>query len=164
MALELLERISPRIYTKGDCRLLFTEKLEFLLKAGTTVKLDLSKRESALYLFLLAHPKGIEKKRISEYKSELADYYFCLHKKPNIDKVDKTIDSLVAFKESKDGYKLKALDECISRINAALEACILNRTSLLPFKVNNKEGILHIDLPRKYFEWQVKNVQFEIKD
>lgn len=164
MALELLERVSPRIYTKGDCKLLFTDDFEFLLKAGTTVKLDLSKREAALYLFLLAHPKGIEKKRISEYKEELTDYYFYLHKKPNIDKVDKTIESLVAFKDTKDGYKMKALDECTSRINAALEACILNRTSQLPFKVQNKDGILRIDLPRKYFEWQVKEVQFKIKE
>lgn len=164
LALEFLERLSPRIYTKGDCKLLFTDDFEFLLKAGTTVKLNLSKRESALYLLLLAHPKGIEKKRISEYKEELTDYYFYLHKKPNIDKVDKTIESLVAFKDTKDGYKMKALDECTSRINSALDACILNRTSQLPFKVQNANGILRVDLPRKYFEWQVKEVQFKIKE
>lgn len=164
LALEFLERLSPRIYTKGDCKLLFTDDFEFLLTAGTTVKLDLSKRESALYLLLLAHPKGIEKKRISEYKKELTDYYFHLHKKPKIDKVDKTIESLVAFKDTKDGYKMKALDECTSRINSALDACILNRTSQLPFKVQNANGILHVDLPRKYFEWQVKEVPFKIKE
>lgn len=164
LALEFLERLSPRIYTKGDCKLLFTDDFEFLLTAGTTVKLDLSKRESALYLLLLAHPKGIEKKRISEYKEELTDYYFYLHKKPKIDKVDKTIESLVAFKDTKDGYKMKALDECTSRINSALDACILNRTSQLPFKVQNANGILHVDLPRKYFEWQVKEVPFKIKE
>lgn len=164
VALELLERLAPRIYTRGDCRLVCTEDYELLLKAGTTVAFDLTKREAALYLFLLAHPKGIEKKRIADYRDEIADYYFILHKKPNSDKVDKTIDNLVAFKETRDGYKMNALDQCISRINTELDACIMNRTSQLPFIVQNTDGVLHVDLPRKYFEWLVKEVKFIIQD
>lgn len=164
MALELLERVAPGIYTQGDCRLICTEDYELLLKADTTVKLNLTKREAALYLFLLAHPKGIEKKRIADYKEEIADFYFILHKKPDGDKVDDTIDKLVAFKETRDGYKMKALDECTSRINKALNACIMNRTCQLPFRVENTDGVLHVDLPRKYFEWQDKELRFDIKD
>lgn len=164
MALELLERLVPGIYTHGDCKLLFTEDQEFWLKAGTSVQLNLTKREAALYLFLLAHPKGVEKKRIADYKEEIADYYFILHKRPNGDKVDKTIDNLVAFKETRDGYKMKALDECTSRINAELDNCIMNRTSQLPFIVQNTDGVLHVDLPRKHFEWLVKEVKFIIQE
>lgn len=164
MALEFLERLVPGIYTHGDCKLLFTEDQEFWLNAGTNVKLNLTKREAALYLFLLAHPKGIEKKRIADYKDEITDYYYILHKKPNGDKVDKTIDNLVAFKDTRDGYKLKALDECTSRINAELDNCIMNRTSQLPFIVQNTDGVLHVDLPRKLFEWQMKEVKFIIQD
>lgn len=164
MALELLERYWPRIYTHGDCKLLFTEEQQFWLKAGTSVELKLTKREAALYLFLLAHPKGVEKKRIADYKEEIADYYFILHKRPNGDKVDKTIDNLVAFKETRDGYKMKALDECTSRINAELDNCIMNRTSQLPFIVQNTDGVLHVDLPRKHFEWLVKEVKFIIQE
>lgn len=164
VALEFLERLAPGIYTHGDCKLLFTEEQEFWLKAGTSVELKLTKREAALYLFLLAHPKGVEKKRIADYKEEIADYYFILHKRPNGDKVDKTIDNLVAFKETRDGYKMKALDECTSRINAELDNCIMNRTSQLPFIVQNTDGVLHVDLPRKHFEWLVKEVKFIIQE
>lgn len=167
VALELLERVAPRIYTQGDCKLLFTEDREFWLKAGTSVKLGLSKREAALYLFLLAHPMGIEKKRIADYKEEITDFYFIMRKSQHVsqfDKIDKTIENLVAFKDTGTNYKMKALDECTSRINAALDACIMNRTSQLPFKVQNDDGILHVDLPRNYFEWQVKGMEFAIQD
>lgn len=162
VALELLERLSPRIYTHGECKLLLTEGYRFWIKAGNTVELDLTKRETALYLFLLAHSEGIEKKRISEYKEEIEDYYFNQFKKLNDKREDKAIENLVAFKDTRNGYKLKALDECTNRINSALNQCIMNRTSQMPFKIQNTDGVLHVDLPRKFLEWDKKNVIFKI--
>ena len=61
-------------------------------------------------------------------------------------------------------FKQSGLSELKSKINNNLQHCILNRTCQQPFLVQNTKGVLHIDLPRKFFEWQEKGVRFEIKE
>lgn len=149
---------------KDDCKLVFTDDHEFCLKAGTNVILDITKLQKAFYLLLLAHPKGIEIKRMADYREELMDYYSLVLKKGNPDSMEKTIDNLLDYKDLGDKYKPKALTELISKLNSKLEHCILNSTSQLPFKVQNTAGLLHVDLNRKFLDWQEKEVKFRIKD
>jgi len=147
-----------------DCKLIFTEEHEFWLKAGTSVKLNLTKLQKALYLLLLTHPKGIEARRLSEYREELIGFYYLVLKKGDIDAIDKTIDHLLEIKDLGYKYKMANLDSLCSKLNSGLTSSILNHTSQQPFKVQNTNGKLHVDLPRKFIEWQVRNVMLEIKE
>lgn len=145
------------------CRLKFTEEREFVLKAGTTVELKLTKLQKAFYLLLLAHPKGIEAKRLSEYKEELIGYYDLVLKNGNEEKINETIDNLTEIKDQGYKYVMPALEQLRSKLNKQLALCILNHTSQKPFTVQNTNGVLHIDLDRKFFEWGLKNVKYEMK-
>lgn len=146
------------------CRLKFTEQREFILKAGTTVELKLTKLQKALYLLLLAHPEGIEAKKLSEHKKELIYYYFLAFKGGgDDDKVNKDVENLISIKDQGYKYDMPALKSLCSKLNKQLALCILNLTSQKPFTVQNTNGVLHIDLDRKFFEWGLKNVKYEMK-
>lgn len=146
------------------CRLKFTEDRKFVLKAGTTVELKLTKLQKAFYLLLLAHPKGIEARRLSEHKDELISYYYLVFKGGgDDDKVYNDVESLISIKDQGYKYDMPALEQLRSKLNKQLALCILNRTSQEPFKVKNTNGVLHIDLDRKFFEWGMDRSRFEIK-
>lgn len=145
------------------CKLIFKDR-EFWLKAGTTVNLDLSTLQKAFYLLMLAHPKGIEPKRLSEHRDELRRYYQNVFKGPVSDKTLKAVDNLVKFNEEKNEINTDALESLLSKLNKKLNTSILNRTNQLPFRVQNKNGILHVDLPRKFFECRDRYMHFEIKE
>lgn len=142
------------------CKLVFTHDDEFWLKAGTMVNLKLSKLQKALYLLLLAHPKGIETKRLSEHRAELMRYYELVFKVgKDREKMNEAIDKLIDI----DDPDMPALRSLRSKMNRELARCILNRTSQLPFKVQNTNGVLHVDLPRKFFVCEDEMMRFEVK-
>lgn len=163
VALELLDRLSPRIcveYVKGDCTLFLNGDYELILRAGTDIKLDLTKREVALYLLLLAHPNGIVKKNIADYAKDLNDYYDNAHKYSG---KDGDIGKILEIQDAGDKFKQQALEECICKINKSLKSSIRNYTSQLPFRVKTDKGILHIDFPRKNFK-ATEGIGFKIKE
>lgn len=146
------------------CKLIFKDR-EFWLKAGTTVKLKLSKLQSAFYLLMLAHPEGIESRRLSEHKDELIRYYYHVFKGGgDDDKVYKDINNLIEIKELDSKFEMPALKQLKSKLNKVLTNSILNRTNQLPFRVQNTNGLLHVDLPRKFFECEDEILNFKIKE
>ena len=166
--LEMLRKYTGATYVltdnPDDCKLIFSEEHDFWLKAGTMVKLELTKLQKAFYLLLLAHPLGIEVKRFADYREDLLGFYYLVLKKGDLDAIDRTIDKFLDFKDLCIKFKQSGLSELKSKINNNLQHCILNRTCQQPFLVQNTKGVLHIDLPRKFFEWQEKEVRFEIKE
>ena len=147
-----------------DCKLIFSSEHDFWLKAANSVKLELTKLQKAFYLLLLAHPRGIESKRLMDYRDELLGYYYLVMKKGDLDKIDKTIDGFLDFKDVGSKFRQSGLTELKSRINGNLQKSILNSTCQQPFLVQSTRGLLHVDLPRKFFEWQEKEVKFKIKE
>lgn len=163
VALELLDRLSPRIcveYVKGDCTLFLNGDYELILRAGTDIKLDFTKREVALYLLLLAHPNGIVKKNIVDYAKDLNYYYENAHKYSG---KDGCIGKILEIQDAGDKFKQQALEECICKINKSLKSSIRNYTSQLPFRVKTDKGILHVDFPRKNLE-VAEGTGFKIKE
>lgn len=164
-ALDMLDRLAPIIYTqyvKGDCTLFLDDDYELILKVGTDVVLrpNLTKREIALYLLLLAHPNGIVKKNIADYKDELNYYYENAHKYSSN---DGGIGKIIEFQDAGNRFKQQALEECICRINKSLKSSIRNYTSQSPFRIQTTKGILHVDFPRKNFE-VAKGTGFKIQE
>lgn len=148
-----------------DYKLVFTKQREFWLKAGTMAYLNLSKLQKAFYLLMLAHPKGIESRRLSEHRDELIHYYYRVFKGGGDDgKVYKDINNLIEIRELDSKFEMPALEQLKSKLNKELTEGILNRTNQLPFIVQNTNGVLHVDLPRKFFVCEDERVKFEIKD
>lgn len=166
--LEMLRKHTGVTYvltdSPDDCKLGFGEEHDFWLKAGTSVKLELTKLQKAFYLLLLVHPQGIEAKRMADYREELLGYYYLVMKKGDLDVIDKTIDNFLDFKDMGAKFRQSALTELKSKINSKLQHCILNRTCQQPFLIQNTGGVLHVDLPRKFFEWQGKQARLEVND
>ncbi len=75
-------------------RLVITKDYRFILEDYHR-EVELQPVHKAVYLLFLAHPEGIEFKRLSEYRQELKDYY--LRVAPNIDcqKLEESLDHLV---------------------------------------------------------------------
>lgn len=145
----------------NDYKLEFKNQ-EFWLKAGTTVKLDMSKLQKAFYLLMLAHPKGIETKRLSEHREELLRYYKNVFKGPMSDNKIEDVDNLVRVNEQEYEINTSALESLRTKLHKNLNKSILNLTNQKPFKVQRTNGVLHVDLPRKFFECKDRDMHFEI--
>lgn len=76
-------------------RLCITDDYRFLLVDYGNKELELQPVHKAVYLLFLAHPEGIEFKRLGEYRDELLRYYMATAKTLDKEKVKEGVDHLV---------------------------------------------------------------------
>lgn len=76
-------------------RLCITDDYRFLLLDYGNKELELQPVHKAVYLLFLAHPEGIEFKRLGEYRDELLRYYMATAKTLDKEKVKEGVDHLV---------------------------------------------------------------------
>ena len=76
-------------------RLCITKDYRFLLVDYGNKELELQPVHKAVYLLFLAHPEGIEFKRLGEYRDELLHYYMATAKTLDKEKVKEGVDHLV---------------------------------------------------------------------
>ena len=76
-------------------RLCITKDYRFLLVDYDNKELELQPVHKAVYLLFLAHPEGIEFKRLGEYRDELLRYYMATAKTLDKEKVKEGVDHLV---------------------------------------------------------------------
>ena len=76
-------------------RLCITDDYRFLLVDYGNRELELQPVHKAVYLLFLAHPEGIEFKRLGEYRDELLRYYMATAKTLDKEKVKEGVDHLV---------------------------------------------------------------------
>lgn len=76
-------------------RLRITKDYRFLLLDYGNKELELQPVHKAVYLLFLAHPEGIEFKRLGEYRDELLRYYMATAKTLDKEKVKEGVDHLV---------------------------------------------------------------------
>lgn len=70
-----LEELKIEAARSGLSRLHITRDYRFLLMDRGNLEIDLQPVHKAVYLLFLAHPEGIEFKRLAEYREELTAYY-----------------------------------------------------------------------------------------
>ena len=75
-------------------KLLITEDYRFVL-VDYNQEVELQPVHKAVYLLFLAHPEGIEFKKLSEYREELTDYYMATAKMMDKEKIIEGVDHLV---------------------------------------------------------------------
>ena len=76
-------------------RLLITKDYRFFLMDYDNAEVELQPVHKAVYLLFLAHPEGIEFKRLAEYREELTQYYMATAKMMDKEKIVEGVDHLV---------------------------------------------------------------------
>ena len=93
-------------------RLLITKDYRFFLVDYDNAEVELQPVHKAVYLLFLAHPEGIEFKRLAEYREELTQYYMATAKMMDKEKIMEGVDHLVNPLDN-------AINEKCSRIKKA---------------------------------------------
>ena len=75
-------------------RLMITQDYRFVL-TDYGLEVELQPVHKAVYLLFLAHPEGIEFKRLSDYREELTQYYMATAKLMDKEKIVEGVDHLV---------------------------------------------------------------------
>lgn len=78
-------QLSPLLITK-DYRFVLTKQNK---------EVELQPVHKAVYLLFLAHPEGIEFKRLSEHRNELRSYYMAISRYMDKEKIEESINHLV---------------------------------------------------------------------
>ena len=90
----LLEELRLEAAKGKLSRLVITKDYRFVL-ADYGVEVDLQPVHKAVYLLFLAHPEGIEFKRLADYREELTGYYMQTAKWMDREKVEESVEHLV---------------------------------------------------------------------
>ena len=90
----LLEELRIEAAKGRLSRLVITEDYRFVLE-DYHKEVELQPVHKAVYLLFLAHPEGIEFKRLAEYREELLGYYMATAKLMDTEKVMEGVDHLV---------------------------------------------------------------------
>ena len=90
----LLEELRIEAAKGKLSRLVITEDYRFMLE-DYHQEVELQPVHKAVYLLFLAHPEGIEFKRLGDYRKELLDYYMKTAKMMDKEKIIESVDHLV---------------------------------------------------------------------
>jgi len=90
----LLEELRIEAAKGRLSRLVITEDYRFILE-DYHKEVELQPVHKAVYLLFLAHPEGIEFKRLADYREELARYYMATAKIMDKEKVMESVDHLI---------------------------------------------------------------------
>ena len=90
----LLEELRIEAAKGRLSRLVITEDYRFILE-DYHKEVELQPVHKAVYLLFLAHPEGIEFKRLADYREELTRYYMATAKLMDKEKIMEGVDHLV---------------------------------------------------------------------
>lgn len=93
LGVPLLEELRIEAAKGRLSRLVITTDYRFIL-ADYQKEVELQPVHKAVYLLFLAHPEGIEFKRLAEYRDELLGYYMSTAKMMDKEKVIESVDHL----------------------------------------------------------------------
>ena len=108
----LLEELRIQAARTKLSRLLITRDYRFLLIDYDNHEIELQPVHKAVYLLFLAHPEGIEFKRLANYREELTHYYMSTAKLMDKERIIESVDHLVNPLDN-------AINEKCSRIKKA---------------------------------------------
>ena len=91
----LLEELRIEAAKGKLSRLVITKDYRFILEDYNHKEVDLQPVHKAVYLLFLAHPEGIEFKRLADYREELTRYYTATAKMLDREKIIEGVDHLI---------------------------------------------------------------------
>ena len=155
----LLEELRIEAARGELSRLVITEDYRFIL-IDYHKEVELQPVHKAVYLLFLAHPEGIEFKRLADYREELTGYYLKTARWMDREKIVESVDKLTNPLDN-------AINEKCSRIKKAfLDLMDEYRASYYIISGHTKkhlggrvwyERLKTITLPRELVELRIKN-------
>ena len=94
IGVSLLEELRIEAAKGNLSRLFITKDYRFILE-DYRKEVELQPVHKAVYLLFLAHPEGIEFKRLADYREELTHYYMATAKMMDKEKIIESVDHLV---------------------------------------------------------------------
>ena len=94
IGVSLLEELRIEAAKGNLSRLVITKDYRFILE-DYQKEVELQPVHKAVYLLFLAHPEGIEFKRLADYREELTRYYMATAKMMDKEKIIESVDHLV---------------------------------------------------------------------
>lgn len=91
----VLEELRKEAARRRLCRLLITRDYRFFLLGEQRREVVLNPVHKAVYLLFLAHPEGIEFKRLSDFREELLGYYMATARLMDKEAIRESVDMLV---------------------------------------------------------------------
>ena len=91
----LLEELRIEAARGELSRLVITEDCRFVLADYNNTEVELQPVHKAVYMLFLAHPEGIEFKRLADYREELTNYYMRTARWMDRGKIVESVDKLV---------------------------------------------------------------------
>ena len=95
LGVPLLEELRIEAAKGKLSRLLITKDYRFILEDYNRQEVELQPVHKAVYLLFLAHPEGIEFKRLSDYREEITRYYMSTARLMDKEKIIEGVDHLV---------------------------------------------------------------------
>lgn len=108
----LLEELRIEAAKPHLSRLLITADFRFVLMDYDNLEIELQPVHKAVYLLFLAHPEGIEFKRLGDYRDELTRYYMATARWMDRQKIEESVNHLTNPLDN-------AINEKCSRIKKA---------------------------------------------
>ena len=108
----LLEELRIEAAKPHLSRLLITADFRFILTDYDHMEMELQPVHKAVYLLFLAHPEGIEFKRLGDYRAELTRYYMATARWMDRQKIEESVNHLTNPLDN-------AINEKCSRIKKA---------------------------------------------
>ena len=95
IGMPLLEELRIEAAKGKLSRLVITADYRFVLEDYDHKEVELQPVHKAVYLLFLAHPEGIEFKRLGDYREELTRYYMATAKLLDKEKIEESVNHLV---------------------------------------------------------------------
>ncbi len=155
----LLEELRIEAARGRLCRLIITKDYRFLLDDTNKTEIELQPVHKAVYLLFLAHPEGIEFKRLSDYRGELEHYYMATSKVMDKEKVVESINHLVDPLDNAINEKCSRIKKMFLSMMDEYTASYYIISSHTKKHVNGSSRIWYerlkiITLPRELVVWQ----------
>ena len=139
-------------------RLVITKDYRFLL-VDYQVEVELQPVHKAVYLLFLAHPEGIEFKRLADYREELKGYYLQTAKLLDKEKIEEGVNHLTDPLDNAINEKCSRIRKVFGDMMDEYSACYYHISSHTRRHVNGSARIWYerlklITLPRELVVWE----------
>jgi len=119
----ILEELRIEAARSRLSRLLITKDYRFILMDHQNREVELQPVHKAVYLLFLAHPEGIEFKRLEDYRQELTHYYMATARSLDKQKIKDGVDHLVNPLDNAINEKCSRIKKTFLQLMDEYSAC-----------------------------------------
>ena len=156
----LLEELRIEAAKPHLSRLLITADFRFVLMDYDNLEIELQPVHKAVYLLFLAHPEGIEFKRLGDYRDELTRYYMTTARWMDRQKIEESVNHLTNPLDNAINEKCSRIKKAFSDVMDEYRASYYIISSHTQKHIGGRvwyERLKVITLPREMVEMRIKS-------